>query len=452
VRRKAPVLIAEDEPQARESLRALLEEEGYQVTSAKDGNEALRLLTSSAVDAALLDIRMPGTDGLGVLRELRSQGHPPAVLVMTAYGSSAVAIEAMALGAFDYLTKPLNFDEVLIQLERAVENRRRLMELEAYRSDEDRATATEMVGSSPAMQALYKLIGQIAPTDSTVLIRGESGTGKELVARAIHAHSPRAPRRLVSVSCASIPETLLEAELFGHERGAFTGATQRRIGKFEHAAGGTIFLDEIGEMTPATQAKLLRVLQEYSIERLGSNQPLPVDVRVITATNRALEADIREGRFREDLYYRLNVVTLAVPPLRDRRDDIPELAEFLLRRCAARLKLPQPALAPDVQAALQSREWPGNVRELEHTLERAIILSPGGLIAAEQLDPSPAPTAKPFDQVALEDGFHEVTARLERRLIERALAQTGGNRTRAAELLKINRRLLYDKLKEFGLE
>jgi DNA-binding NtrC family response regulator len=453
MRPKASILIAEDEAQAREALRALLEDEGYRVLCASDGAEASHHLAHSPVEAALLDIRMPSKDGLALLRELKDHPSPPAVLIMTAYGTSAAAIEAMALGAFDYLTKPLNFDELLIQLERAIDNRRKTSELEAYRSEEDAAQGLEIVGRSPAMQKLYKLIGQVSTTDSTVLIRGESGTGKEVVARAIHRHSLRGSRRLVKVNCASIPETLLEAEMFGHERGAFTGAAQRRIGKFEYAAGGTLFLDEIGELSPSTQAKLLRVLQEFTIERLGSNVTIPLDVRLLAATNCDLELAVREGRFREDLYYRLNVVTLTVPPLRERRKDIPELAAFLIRRAAARLKMQTPTLSGDAVEALAAGDWPGNVRELEHCLERALILGRSGVIRREDvaLDAGP-PAPDPVNSFPLEEGLHAAVARLERGMIERALAASGGNRTRAAEILKINRRLLYDKLREYGLD
>jgi len=448
-----PILIAEDEKQARESLCALLEDEGYKVICAADGDEAARLLATANLEAALIDIRMPGKDGLALLRELRDHPDPPAVLIMTAYGTSAVAIEAMAIGAFDYLTKPLNFDELRIQLQRAIENRRRIRELEVYRIEEGTHQDAEIIGHSPAMQKLYKLIGQTAPTDSTILIRGESGTGKEVVARAIHKHSPRAAQRMVKVNCASIPETLLEAELFGHERGAFTGATQRRIGKFEFADGGTIFLDEIGELTPSTQVKLLRVLQDHCIERLGSNQTLALDVRVLTATNRDLESAVRDGRFREDLYYRLNVVAIVIPPLRDRREDIFELAQFLLRRSAARLRTPTPTISEEARAFLCQNDWPGNVRELEHCLERALILSRSGVILPEHVTlASPPAAADPLDAFNLDDGLHGAVRNLERKLIERALTAASGNRTRAAQLLKINRRLLYDKLREHGLE
>lgn len=453
MRTKASVLIAEDEPQARESLRALLEDEGYSVLCAPDGVEASRILSQSAVEAALVDIRMPLKDGLTLLRELKESPAPPAVLIMTAYGTSAAAIEAMALGAFDYLTKPLNFDELLIQLQRAIEDRRRTSELESYKIEEDAQQESEIVGSSPAMQKLYKLIGQVAVTDSTVLIRGESGTGKEVVARAIHKHSLRASRRLVKVNCASIPETLLEAELFGHERGAFTGASQRRIGKFEYAAGGSLFLDEIGELAPSTQVKLLRVLQDHCIERLGSNLTIPLDVRILAATNCDLEAAVREGRFREDLYYRLNVVTIRIPPLRQRREDLMELAQFLLRRSAGRLKMQVPTLSDEAKALICSSDWPGNVRELEHCLERALILSRSGVILREHLEVSAGlSTGESAESISLEDGLRGAVAKLERRLIEQALASSGGNRTRAAEILKINRRLLYDKLHEYGLE
>jgi two-component system response regulator AtoC len=454
VRHNIPILIAEDEYPARESLRALLEDEGYKVLCAADGEEAAQILTTTPVEAALVDIRMPGKDGLALLRELRDNPDAPAVLIMTAYGTSAVAIEAMALGAFDYLIKPLNFEELRIQLQRAIENRRRIRELEAYRTEEEGSLhESEMIGSSPAMQKLYKMIGQTAPTDSTVLIRGESGTGKEVVARAIHRHSPRASQRMVKVNCASIPETLLEAELFGHERGAFTGAAQRRIGKFEFAEGGTIFLDEIGDLSPSTQVKMLRVLQDHCVERLGSNITIPLDVRVLTATNRDLEGAVRDGHFREDLYYRLNVVSIVIPPLRERREDIFELSQFLLRRSASRLRLPTPTISEEARAVLSQNDWPGNVRELEHCLERALILSRAGVILPEHVKLAAGPpSTDPLESLSLEDGLHGAVRKLERRLIERALAAAAGNRTRAAQLLKINRRLLYDKLHEHGLE
>jgi DNA-binding NtrC family response regulator len=451
--RQSRILVAEDDPRARESLTALLAEEGYSVEAVEDGRQASRLLGEEHFDAALLDVRMPGKDGLAVLRELHARRHPPAVLVMTAYGNSSVAIEAMKLGAYDYITKPLHFDELLIQLERAVANRRQSIELEAYRGDEPRRGGeSEIVGNSPAMQQVYKLIGQVAPTDSTVLIRGESGTGKELIARAIHAHSARKQGRLVCVNCAAIPDALLEAELFGHEKGAFTGAIARRRGRFELAHGGTIFLDEIGELSAAMQAKLLRVLQERTIERLGSEQSIPLDVRLIAATNRDLERCIADGSFREDFYYRLNVVALQVPALREHPEDLPELVDHLLGKLARQLKLHSAGLTPDGETALRERDWPGNVRELEHTLERALVLSRGAPIGPEHLTPQTRPNAAdPLGEPPLEEGMHALVARLERRLIERALAEARGNRTRAAEILKINRRLLYDKLSEYGI-
>jgi two-component system response regulator AtoC len=447
------ILIAEDDTRARDYLGTLLEDEGYTVKTAADGSEAWRLLVEERFAGLLLDVQMPGKDGLTILRELPALARPPAVLVMTAYGSSAVAIEAMKLGAYDYLTKPLHLDELLIQLGRAVAARAEALELEAYRSDARIEDEPSLVGASPAMQQVYKLIGQVAPTSSTVLIRGESGTGKELVAKALHAHSSRRDRPLVSVNCAAIPETLLEAELFGHEKGAFTGALGRRRGRFELAEGGTIFLDEIGELSAATQVKLLRVLQDRVVERLGSEHSTRLDVRVIAATSRDLEHAVKEGAFREDLYYRLNVVTIALPPLRERRPDIPELAEHLLRKLTRDRRLASGGLSAGALERLTTHDWPGNVRELEHSLERALILSRGGRIAPEHLGLSTdSPLASDlFAGVPLEKGMHEAVAELERCLIERALALAGGNRTRAAQILKINRRLLYDKLQEFGI-
>ncbi|HYI95903.1 MAG TPA: sigma-54 dependent transcriptional regulator [Bryobacteraceae bacterium] len=453
MKHSASILIAEDEPAAREALRELLEEEGYRVFTAARGDEALEFLMEMRVEAAVLDVKMPGCDGLSILRELQRHDSAPAVLVMTAYGTSSIAIEAMTLGAFDYLTKPIDFAELLILLRRAIESRRRNQDLETWRTVDAEASEGQMIGSSPPMQAMYKLIGQVAPTDCTVLIRGESGTGKELVARAIHQHSPRKHRPLVKVNCAAIPDTVLEAELFGHEKGAFTGAVARRLGKFEYANGGTIFLDEISELSVGTQAKLLRVMQEHTIERLGGNATIALDIRVLAATNRDLEAAVKSGVFREDLFFRLKVVEVVAPALRDRRTDIPELAQRLSQRSAKKLRLPVPSVSEEALEWLQRQEWPGNVRELEHALERALVLSRNGVIGPEHFTLQPATGgADMFDNVPLEWGLHEAVSRLERRLLKRALEASAGNRSRAADLLKINRRLLYERLREFGID
>ncbi len=445
------ILIAEDDDQARLALTELLTDEGYVVEAVGDGDAAARLLAAKPFDVALLDIRMPGRDGLSLLRDLRDRNDGPIALVMTAYGASALAIEAMKLGAYDYLPKPLRFDELLIQIDRALTARRRAKQLESYRLEE--TDDVSLIGASPAMQKVYKLIGQVAPTDSTVLIRGESGTGKELVAREIHRHSKRAEGRFIAVNCAAIPTALIEAELFGHEKGAFTGAAQRRIGRFEAAHAGSLFLDEIGDLAPETQVKLLRTLQERSIERLGDDRQIPLDVRVMAATHVDLEEAVRAGRFREDLYYRLNVFTVDLPPLSERRDDIPDLAEALLRRIAERLDLPPAPLTQEALEALGRRSWPGNVRELEHTLERALVLSRGGPISAEHAaKPTARAEADPFSDLSLDEGFHAWVERLERRLIERALEESDGNRSQAARRLGISRRLLYDKLKQLQIE
>ena len=447
-------MIGEDDDRARDSLRALLTDEGYRVQTARDGAEVSRLLKEAEFDAVLLDVRMPGKDGLSLLREIREQPRPPAVLIMTAYGNSGLAIEAMKLGAYDYVTKPLHFDQLLIQLERAVSHRLQSIS-PPESSDENEAPEEdiELIGQSPAMQKVYKLVGQVAATDSTVLIRGESGTGKELIARAIHRHSPRRAARLVSVNCAAIPDTLLEAELFGYEKGAFTGATARRKGKFEIADHGTIFLDEVAELPAATQSKLLRFLQERTIEPLGSEQTIQLDVRILAATNRNLEQCVEQRTFREDLFYRLNVVSIVAPPLRERREDIPGLAAHLLKKLIAKRNLPATSFSAEALNALKTADWPGNVRELEHAIERAVILSHGAPITPDLLTrPQQPRDGDPFQDVRAEEGLHELVARLERSLIRKALAEAAGNRTRAAEILKINRRLLYDKLREFGME
>jgi len=445
------ILIAEDERTARTSLAGLFETEGFRVVTAENGTEALALLLAEEPEAAILDICMPGMDGLTVLRRAREGGSNSAFIVMTAQGDSGTAIDAMKLGAFDYVSKPLDFKLLLTQVERAVEQRRLSRELGGAPSvGHAPAIAKTMIGHSPAMQHVYKLIGQVATSDATVLVRGESGTGKELVVNAIHHNSPRAEAPLVKVNCASIPETLLESELFGHEKGAFTNALFRRIGRFEEAHKGTLFLDEIGELAPALQSKLLRALQERSIERLGSNTPVSVDIRLVTATSRDLERAVNEGSFREDLYYRLNVVTIPLPPLRDRRQDIPALVQYFLNRSGSRVSITAPALA-----LLCDYHWPGNVRELENVIERTLVLARSGVITEDeiQLRTRPEPPDRKWPDLApLEDGLKTNIAVLEKALIERALRQAQGNKTRAAEILAVHRRLLYEKIRDYGLE
>jgi two-component system response regulator AtoC len=450
--RSVTVLIAEDERTARTSLAGLLEAEGFHVLTAENGTAALSLLLNEEPEAALLDIRMPEMDGLTVLRRAREGGSDSAFIVMTAHGDSGAAIDAMKLGAFDYVSKPLDFKLVLTQMERAIGQRRLARELKAAQRESpaggisNSAERRSMVGHSPAMQHVYKLIGQVAASDATVLVRGESGSGKELVVNAIHHNSARAQKPLVKVNCASIPETLLESELFGHEKGAFTNALSRRIGRFEEADGGTLFLDEIGELAPALQSKLLRAIQERIIDRLGSSTPIPIDIRLVTATSRDLEQAVNDGSFREDLYYRLNVVSIPIPPLRERRQDIPALVQHFLNRSTHRASITGPALA-----LLSDYHWPGNVRELENVVERSLVLARSGVITEEeiQLSARPEPVGKRWTDLApLDDGLKTNVEALEKALVARALRQAQGNKTRAAEILGIHRRLLYEKLRE----
>jgi two-component system response regulator AtoC len=448
--RRTKILVAEDDRTARVSLAELLEGQGFEVLLAETGAQAESILLEKEPDLALLDIRMPGADGLTVLRNARARGSDTALIVMTAHGDSNTAIEAMKSGAFDYVLKPLDFQLLLPQIERALEHRLLTKKLKRTGPKQDEsADAVVIVGQSPVMQHIYKLIGQVAASDATVLVRGESGTGKELVVNAIHFNSARAKGPLVKVNCASIPDTLLESELFGHEKGAFTNAVSRRIGRFEGASGGTLFLDEIGELTPSLQSKLLRAVQERTVERLGSNTPVPVDIRLITATSRNLEEAVQEGEFREDLYYRLNVVTVPLPPLRERPQDIPALVEHFLHRGGRAA-----SITPKALTILSEYHWPGNVRELENAIERALVLARESIVTENEIEMRPLESKADAGwaaQAPLESGWQRNLAELEKSLVVRALHQAEGNKSRAAELLGIHRRLLYEKLREYGI-
>lgn len=448
----ATILVAEDEPAARNSLAALLEDQGFRVLSAEDGNEALSKTLHLEPDAVLLDIRMPGLDGLSVMKRALAGGSESAFLVMTAFGDSATAIEAMKTGAFDHLAKPLDFDHVLAQIRRAIEHRKLTQKAgHASAAESKNIAGAGMVGYSPAMQRVYKLIGQVASSDATVIVRGESGTGKELVVNAIHENSARADGPFIKVNCAAIPESLLESELFGHEKGAFTNAMYRRIGRFEEANGGTLFLDEIAELAPFLQAKLLRAVQERTIERIGSNTPIHVDIRLVTATAKNLEQLVASGDFREDLYYRLNVVSIALPPLRERRQDIPGLVQHFLNRATQPM-----AITPSALSALCEHNWPGNVRELENTIARAFVLARGNVIDRQDVllleENHPASGAVHWTTlVPMQNGWKENVETLERALVQRALDASQGNKSKAAEMLAIHRRLLYEKMRQYGL-
>ncbi len=447
---KGTILVAEDEKTARLALAELLEMQQYRVVLAEDGQSAFSELMHRNLDAVLLDVRMPGLDGLTILKRTREAGIDAPIIIMTAFGDSDTVIEAMRLGAYDYLSKPLDFAQVLEQLQRAISRKRLSEHASAAEKSTSKSAAPMMVGHSPAMQHVYKMIGQIAASDATVMVRGESGTGKELVVNAIHHNSSRAKGPLIKVNCAAIPETLLESELFGHEKGAFTNASYRRIGRFEEASGGTLFLDEVGELAPALQSKLLRAIQERTVERLGSNTPIRVDIRLVTATARNLEQAVGDGQFREDLYYRLNVVVLELPPLRERRQDIPALVEHFLRR-----SLRQVTITPGALNLLCDYHWPGNIRELENTVERAVVLARSGIIDQSEIHFGPnrkKSEANWTDQIPLEEGWKVNVAAAEKAMVIRAMRAAEGNKSRAAELLKIHRRLLYEKLREYQLE
>ena len=442
---KGLILVAEDERTARIALTDLLESQGFSVIATDNGREALSLVLSNEPAATLLDIQMPGLDGLSVLERAKESGSTTAFLIMTAYGDSTTAIDAMKLGAFDYVAKPIDFDQLLPVLRRAVAHCR--ITKQQRNETAPAPSRVGLVGHSPGMQHVYKLIGQVADTDVNVLVRGESGTGKELVVNAIHHNSPRAHGPLVKVNCAAIPEPLLESELFGHERGAFTNAMYRRTGRFEQANHGTLFLDEIGELAPALQSKLLRCVQDRVIQRLGSSIPIAMDIRLIAATSRNLEQAVSEGRFREDLYYRLNVVSISLPPLRERRQDIPALVQHFLQRSSRHV-----LMTPAALARLCDYSWPGNVRELENAVERALVLARhrGVIDVADiSLKSWQEITALNWADLApIENGWKANLAALEAALVRQAMRQAEGNKSRAAELLGIQRRLLYEKIRE----
>lgn len=450
------ILIVDDELNLRESLVELVESENYSAIAAVDGAAALELLRrpDSKFAAILLDLKMPRLDGLGLLKILQTEKLTNApVIVISAFGESSKMIEAMRLGAFDYVTKPLDISEILATLNRAIEAGRLSAEHEkssaAVNEKPLDQPENEIIGTSRTMRDVFKQIGKLAATDATVLIAGESGTGKELVARSIHGHSARANKPFVAVNCGALPENLLESELFGHERGAFTGAERQRKGRFETAHGGTLFLDEIGELPLSAQVKLLRALQERRFERVGGMDTIAVDVRVIAATNRDLRREIEAGNFREDLFYRLAVIELYLPPLRTRIADIPILAEHFLEKTIAKHRLPNKFLSESAVRVLLDYNFRGNVRELENIIERAAVITNSEIILPENLFlSSPENPEILASKSWLNLPFHEAVAALERELITQALSQTKGNRSEAAKLLGINRRLLYSKLDE----
>jgi len=468
----ARILIADDEDSLRWVLEKGLRGVGYDVTSVKDGEEAVRVFEAQPFDLVFLDVRMPGLDGLTALERIRDLRPDVYVIVMTAHGSMDTAIKAMQRGAYDYLNKPFDLDEVLLLSERALAASRLTQEVARLRTGlAEVREFSALIGRHPRMQDVYKTIGRIAGTDVTVLLRGESGTGKELVARAIHHYSRRSGRPFVAVSCAAIPGTLLESEMFGHERGAFTDAKERRLGKFELAHGGTLYLDEIGDMPVDLQTKLLRALQERTIERVGGHESIAIDVRVLAATNRDLEALMKEGRFREDLYYRLNVVTVNLPPLRERRRDIPLLVEHFLAKHVE--ELGERGVAPEALDRLVGYEWSGNVRELENVVQRAMVMATAGVILPEHLPIGPVSAAA---SVAVDATLEEIIERklmecvrglrerssanlydlvvglVEKPLLRAVLRETSGNQVRAAQILGINRNTLRKKLTEHGID
>ncbi|MCP5531498.1 MAG: sigma-54-dependent Fis family transcriptional regulator [Opitutaceae bacterium] len=446
------VLIVDDEKHTREGLQQALED-SYDVSVAANADEAFNLMDAQPFDVVVTDLRMPGKSGLKVIDKALALSNRPAVLMMTAYGNIETAVEAMKRGAVDFLTKPVNIERLEVLIQRAL--RTKTLEVEVNQLHErldEKFNFTHIIGHSAKLQEVIERVKLVAPSRATILVEGESGTGKELIAQAIHQASPRARGPLIAVHCAALSENLLESELFGHERGAFTGANERRIGRFESADGGTLFLDEIGEISASTQVKLLRFLENKTIERVGGAKPIELDVRLVAATNRNLEQMVRDGKFREDLFFRLNVVRIAMPPLRDRADDIPLLLTHYLKIFSEENKSPALTLEPGAVRTLQAYAWPGNVRELRNFCENAVVLHRGGSLTEYDLDPKfrggaapsgggesgGAPAANPL---SIEEN--------EKRVLREALIKSRGNRTKAAELMGISRRTLHRKIAQW---
>ncbi len=451
------LLIIDDEENMRHMLSAMLSKSGYRVDTASNGLDALHMLDQKLYDFILCDIKMPNMDGMQFLKSARDKLHASTVIMMSAYGSIDTAIEAMKLGAYDYISKPFKSDEVHLTLKKA-EERENLKKENRWLRERIQKISKEnhfgsMVGKSKAMKTVFALAEKVAQYDTTVLISGESGTGKELIARAIHSLSKRSKMPLVPVNCGGIPENLLESELFGYKKGAFTGADRDKKGLFKEAEGGTIFLDEIGELPIALQVKLLRVLQESEIRPVGDSKTKKIDVRVIAATAKNLDKETREGSFREDLYYRLNVMPIKLPPLRDRSEDIPLLCQHFLERFNKRLKKNIVEVAPAAMAILLKHLWPGNVRELENVVERAVILTEADMILPEHLPPEMGAFPQSINMGSFFEGYSLKTAQkiLEQKLIIKALQETGGNRTKAARLLEISHPSLLSKIKAYDI-
>jgi len=447
---KERILVVDDEGNARQALRDILTEEGYELVEAADGEDALQLMQSFAPAAVLADVRMPRMDGITLLKKAREQGSDAVFVMMTAFASVEAAVEAMRAGAENYLVKPLDVNAVLVVLEKALEKLRLQRETQNLRERvRERYRFHNIVGDAPELQAVYEVVKRAAPTRATVLILGESGTGKELIAQALHEESPRRERPFIKVSCAALSETLLESELFGHEKGAFTGAIGRREGRFELADGGTLFLDEIGDISPALQIKLLRVLQQKEFERVGGVSTLKVDVRLVAATNRDLASEVKNGKFREDLYYRLNVVAVTLPPLRQRKGDIPALVSHFVEKYGKAYAKEIRGLAPGTLNALLAHDWPGNVRELENVVERAVVLAKGLEMTADDLPPilrGPRPRERAPGALIPGATLYQI----EREAILRTLEMVGGSTSRAAEILGISVRKIQYRLKEYA--
>ncbi|MBN1545680.1 MAG: sigma-54-dependent Fis family transcriptional regulator [Syntrophaceae bacterium] len=450
--KKLNILVVEDGKSQREMLRDFLKGEGHNVMEAADGETALQLVRNNHFDLLLLDYRMPGMDGMDVLKAVKSINPEIDVVIITAHGTIETAVEAMKAGALDYIMKPLEFDELLILVDRVSERRNLIRENELLKKElrEKSITTDRIIYRSSQIQELINMAGRIANSRATVLLQGESGTGKELLARLVHQLSPRSHKPIITVNCNALSENLLESELFGHEKGSFTGAGTRRIGRFEEADGGTLFLDEIGEITAPVQVKLLRFLQEREFQRVGGNQTIHSDVRIISATNRDLEARVRDGFFREDLFYRLNVVVMSIPPLRERKDDIPPLIDHFVKRFAADNGKKINGLSSEARDMLLKYDFPGNVRELENIIERAVVIAREETISANDL---PFHLGAPGEEEETETGLLKKSVEdMERKLIQNAMDEAGNNQSRAADILGISERMLRYKLKKLGLK